>query len=131
LTQWQIGPRPGEHYLWTGGWEKRMLDLVELSTADVINTLCAGNAGGGSPDRPPILRSEPRAGGGPQAHRSKSRPAFERVQRIIDELYPTGVPDQASEPNANLCRRVATKLKDAKLPAVSDDTILRAAGRRK
>jgi hypothetical protein len=63
--------------------------------------------------------------------RSKSRPATERVQRIISELYPEGVPDQATEPNVNLCRRVGAKLKEAKLPDVSNDTILRTAGRRK
>jgi hypothetical protein len=40
-------------------------------------------------------------------------------------------PDQATEPNVNLCRRVSAKLNEAKLPNVSDDTILRAAGRRK
>jgi hypothetical protein len=63
--------------------------------------------------------------------RAKSRPAFERAQRVIGELYPHGVPGQAAEPNAILCRRVGGKLKEAKLPHVSDDTILRAAGRRK
>jgi hypothetical protein len=38
------------------------------------------------------------------------------------------VPDQATEPNKNLCQRVSKKLTG---PKVSDDTILRAAGRRK
>jgi hypothetical protein len=66
-----------------------------------------------------------------QRRRGKSRPAFERAQGVIKELYPDGVPDQASEPNASLCRQVSVKLKGAKLPNVSDDTILRAAGRRK
>lgn len=61
----------------------------------------------------------------------KSRPAIDRARRVIEELYPNGAPDQATEPNVSLCRRVSAKLKDAKLPAVSDDTILRAAGRRK
>jgi hypothetical protein len=55
----------------------------------------------------------------------------ERAQGVIKELYPDGVPDQASEPNARLCRRASVKLKEARLPNVSDDTILRAAGRRK
>ena len=66
-----------------------------------------------------------------QRRRGKSRPALERARGVIKELYPDGVPDQASEPNASLCRRVSAKLKEAKLPNVSDDTILRAAGRRK
>jgi hypothetical protein len=61
----------------------------------------------------------------------KSRPARERARDAIDELYPAGVPGQATEPNANLFRRVGEKLKQAGLPGVSDATILRAAGRRK
>ena len=64
-------------------------------------------------------------------NRRKSRPAFERARRKIEELYPDRVPDQATESNASLCRRVSAKLKEEKLPDVSDDTILRAAGRRK
>jgi 7-cyano-7-deazaguanine synthase in queuosine biosynthesis len=63
--------------------------------------------------------------------RSKSRPALERARSAIEQLYPEGVPAQATEPNTNLCRRVGQKLKQGGLPTVSDDTILRAAGRRK
>jgi 7-cyano-7-deazaguanine synthase in queuosine biosynthesis len=66
-----------------------------------------------------------------QRRRGKSQPALERARGAIKELYPDGVPGQAAEPNANLCRRVGEKLKQAGLPGVSDDTILRAAGRRK
>jgi 7-cyano-7-deazaguanine synthase in queuosine biosynthesis len=61
----------------------------------------------------------------------KSSPALERARGAIKELYPNGVPCQSAEPNANLCRRIGEKLKQAGLPDVSDDTILRAAGRRK
>jgi 7-cyano-7-deazaguanine synthase in queuosine biosynthesis len=71
--------------------------------------------------------STERAGTRTDGGRSKSRPAFERAQRVIEELYPDGVPDQATESNKTLCRRVSEKLKEA----VSPDTILRAAGRRK
>jgi hypothetical protein len=68
----------------------------------------------------------------PQQRRlGKSRPALERARGAIKELYPDGVPGQATEPNANLCRRVSAKLQEESLPNVSDDTILRAAGRRK
>jgi hypothetical protein len=63
--------------------------------------------------------------------RSKNKPALERARGAIEELYPDGVPGQAVEPNADLCRRVGEKLKQAGLRDVSDDTILRAAGRRK
>jgi hypothetical protein len=65
------------------------------------------------------------------AERRRSRPRRESVLRAIAEVYPDGVPDQATEPNYRLCRRVGEKLRQAGLPAVSDDTILRAAGRRR
>jgi hypothetical protein len=61
----------------------------------------------------------------------RSRPPRERALVAIQQLYPGGTPSQVIEPNAILCRRVGTKLKEFKLPNVSDDTILRAAGRRK
>jgi hypothetical protein len=61
----------------------------------------------------------------------RSKPSYERALSVLKELYPCGVPDQKNLPNAQLCRRVGAKLKDANLPDVSDDTILRAAGRRR
>jgi 7-cyano-7-deazaguanine synthase in queuosine biosynthesis len=67
----------------------------------------------------------------PPRRRSKSEPALERARSAFNELYPNGDPGQVAEPNSNLCRRVGDKLKEAGLPGVSDDTILRAAGRRK
>jgi len=63
--------------------------------------------------------------------RAKNRPARERARNAIKELYPKGVPNQAAEPNVHLCRRVGQKLNATGLLGVSDDTILRAAGRRK
>jgi hypothetical protein len=113
--QWKIGPRLIQHYTWLGGRENRPLDLIELSTADVMNVLCNAK------------RPHERPQGSPGKRRSK----IERVQRAIEALYPNGVPDQATEPNVTLCRRVSAKLKESQLPDVSDDTILRAAGRRK
>jgi hypothetical protein len=62
--------------------------------------------------------------------RARSRPKLERALRAIAEIYPDGVPDQATESNSKLCQRVCEKLEEAGLPLVSDDTILRAAGRR-
>lgn len=112
--QWPIGPKLGE-YLWIRGWENHSLDLVELSTSDLMNILCKGNQ----------LQARP------QQSRGRSRPATERAEGAIRVVYPNGVPDQATEPNAILCRRVSAKLKESKLADVSDDTILRAAGRRR
>jgi hypothetical protein len=68
---------------------------------------------------------------GAQQSRGRSRPALERAYNAIERLYPTGVPEQAAEPNTILCRRVGETLKNGGLPGVSDDTILRAAGRRR
>ena len=59
------------------------------------------------------------------------RPQRERAERAIKALYPNDVPDQASEPSQVLFKKVGDWLKDNKLPSVGDDTILRAAGRRK
>jgi len=66
-----------------------------------------------------------------QRGRRKSQPARESARSAINELYPNGVPGQAVKRNANLCREVGEKLKQAGQPGVSDDTILRAADRRK
>ena len=68
-----------------------------------------------------------------QRPRKKRKPKLERTQAAINTLYPNGVPDQATLPNATLCQQVSDKLKNSRppLPSVSDDTILRAAGRRK
>ncbi len=63
--------------------------------------------------------------------RSRRRPALERAQGAINELYPNDIPDQATEPNAILSRKVGSWLKSNNMPEVSDATILRAAHRRK
>jgi hypothetical protein len=67
----------------------------------------------------------------PQRPREKRRPSLQRAQVAIKAAYPNGVPDQATEPNKILCQRVSEKLTELNRPKVSDDTILRAAGRRK
>src|SRR5262245_61204215 len=38
LGPWSIGPKLGQHYLWDQ--QKRSLDLIELSTSDVMKVLC-------------------------------------------------------------------------------------------
>jgi hypothetical protein len=63
--------------------------------------------------------------------RSRTRPARERARRALRAIYPEGVPSQAQVPNKSLCSLVCANLKDSALPKVSDDTILRAAGRLK
>jgi hypothetical protein len=63
--------------------------------------------------------------------RKRLHPQIENARRAIKELYPGGDPGQASVRNAFLCRKVGKWIKSAGLPDVSDDTILRAIGRRK
>ncbi|HWN52979.1 MAG TPA: hypothetical protein VNO18_24715, partial [Xanthobacteraceae bacterium] len=75
-----------------GHWH---IEWIEVSGSDVTRILC--DAPGGQEQRP---RS------GAQRGRGKSRPALERACDAIKELYPDGVPAQAVEPNANLCRHV-------------------------
>jgi hypothetical protein len=45
VRPWPIGPAPGQHYSWIEDWKKRPLDLIELSTSDVIGVLCGGEEG--------------------------------------------------------------------------------------
>ncbi len=105
----------------TGYW---IVDWIELASADVTKALV-----------PSSIDDEPTVKQGPHkrspTRRRKSQTAREHARRIIREIYSNGIPDQATEPNAILCKRVGAKLKELNLRDVSDDTILRAAGRRK
>lgn len=100
-----------------GDWN---LEWIELCRIEVTNVLCPVEQHGFA------QRASPKMGG-----TRKSRPAFERAKHAVGKLYPQGVPDQATEPNKSLCWRVSETLQELGLPSVSDDTILRAAGRRK
>jgi hypothetical protein len=99
-----------------GYWD---IEWIEVSRAAVTRIFCEAQGG-----------HEHKARNGRPRLR-KSSPALQRACQAIDELYPNRVPEQAAEPNGTLCRRVSEKLKQAGLPQVSNDTILRAAGRRK
>jgi hypothetical protein len=97
------------------------LDWIELSVDDVTRNLCQPARQGEAPQG---ALSNARAA-------SRSRPPRERASQAIAELYPQGVPTQAALPNASLCRRVGRWVRERGLPVVSEDTILRAAGRRR
>jgi hypothetical protein len=110
-TSWEIRPRRGEHYHWIGGREKRPLDLIELWSADVTAVLCGQDAVA-DPDASSLKRT---------------RSQRDRAKRVLNELFPEGIPDQSALRNALLCKQVADRLK-----ALGEaGSILRAAGRRK
>ena len=62
--------------------------------------------------------------------RKAARPSRDRARKALQDIYGDVIPDQAAEPNSILLRHVSRWLKEKKLSEVSDDTILRAAGRR-
>jgi hypothetical protein len=66
-----------------------------------------------------------------KSHAGSRRPARERARLAIVSLYPKGIPDPATEPNKTLCQKVQRWLKENGMPKAGDDSILRAAGRRK
>jgi hypothetical protein len=99
-----------------GYWE---LEWIELLRTDVESAFCAQP--GGAAHRIP----------GKTVEKSRSRPALERAQRAFHEAFPDGDPGPVALPKPVLCRRVGEKLKELGLPDASDDTILRAAGRRR
>lgn len=106
-----------EKYRIPGIWE---LEWIELYSADVASVICPAAERDQSDSR-----SSPKVGS-----RSRRRPVHERALQVLSELFPQGIPEQADLPNTLLCRRVGEKLKELGKPDVSDDTILRAAGRR-
>jgi hypothetical protein len=114
-------------------------DCIHLRRADVTRVLVAPRELGAAkttvttPDAPTAKATVIAPALATRANRKPGRaqPSRERAQRAIEALYPNGVPNQTTEPNSTLYRKVGEWLKTKKLPAVSDTTILRAAGRRK
>jgi hypothetical protein len=62
------------------------------------------------------------------ARRRRAANGRDAAARVLAEIYPHGIPDQATVANKALCRAVADRLPPG---AASDVTILRAAGRRR
>jgi hypothetical protein len=88
------------HFELPGPWD---LEWIELLRSDVINALCAGGKSGEAVQHDTSDKDA----------KCRSRPARERALRAIQEIFPHGVPEQATLPNANLCRRVGEWLKAA------------------
>jgi hypothetical protein len=67
----------------------------------------------------------------PRPHHHSS-PVLDRAKRALDDIYPHGVPNQATEPNKSLYNKGVEWLKQKNLSSViSERTFLRAAGRSK
>lgn len=111
LTPWYV--KRGNVDVPRGYWT---LEWIELSRSDVTTVLLS------SPNT-----SQPPATSGKRVAKVKGSPLLERARKALAVLYPDGVPDQVAVSNKVLCRRVHDELTDT----VSNDTILRAAGRRK
>ena len=78
----------------------------------------------------PVMRVADVSGPGNAQRKTRARPSRESAAAAIRLLYPDGVPSQIDLPNAKLLRAVGDELKKSgKHP--SDETILRAAKRRK
>ena len=73
-------------------------------------------------------RTSPRSASAVEKH---TRPTVDRATIAISRLYPQGVPTQATLRHKQLIADVNGELTRMGLPAVSETTILRAAGRRK
>jgi hypothetical protein len=99
LRFWWIGPMLGKHYSWDG--ENLPIDLIELSTADVREVLCAR----GDPDiQPPAVRRV--SGAAPvrdAAPVAKPGPGAKKrgIAEGLNELWPNGVPQGLSAKDRN------------------------------
>jgi hypothetical protein len=84
-------------------------------------------------DRKQFVAAFVTGGGNDAADRrtSRRRPSRERAESAINELYRHGIPDPIDKSDAELVSAVEAKIRERKQKAVSSDTILRAAGRRK
>jgi hypothetical protein len=154
--EWRIEPRDWRSIEGRSSvWPRRIVSRIEVRTADVtrfIDEITKSAHGGITSEgtssatsdhaiaqSTPSMSRDDAAGegaslernGAPAPARKKGKPGRERALRVIVEIYRGDVPDQAAEPNKRLCERVSNRLKELGLPPVSDDTILRAAGRRK
>jgi hypothetical protein len=117
LAQWSIGPKLGEHYYWISGWENRPLDLIELSTDDVMNILCSGNAA------PPARR----VGGVSKSGRgAKARGVEEAISQLWSDQIPKGL--SAKDRNRAILDRM--KQNGSSIPSKPERAIQRVLQKR-
>jgi hypothetical protein len=109
---------------------------IELCREDVIDALRMGLEK--TPAKPRALARDESAVSKPvPSKRGRRNPKRERARRAIDEIFPAGVPDQVMLTDKELFRAVGQHLEKLvgnpgpRQVLLSNDTILRAAGRRK
>jgi hypothetical protein len=117
LAQWAIGPRLGEHYSWIGGWENRPLDLIELSTGDVIRVLCGGNAD----PRTRRVGGVSKSGPGAKAH---------GIAEAINQLWPKQIPKGLSAKDRNKAILEQMKQNGSSIPSSPERAIQRVLQQR-
>jgi hypothetical protein len=84
---WPIGPKLGEHYSWISGWENKRIDLIEVSTADLIEVLCRGS----SVDARPTLQRP--AGDVPSSDAAAARGTKKKaILEAADQLWSGEIP---------------------------------------
>jgi hypothetical protein len=83
FAPWPIGPKLGEHYFWTGDWENKRVDLIEVSTVDLIEVLCHRS----HPETRPALQ-QPTNDSSPSDVSGKRGAKSRGVQKAIDQLWP-------------------------------------------
>jgi hypothetical protein len=140
-SRWNVAKRPHRYELGLlqdlpDGLRLWEAAYIELCREDVTNALCT--ALGKTPAKADaIARNESGASKIVASKRERLNPKRERARRALSELYPSGVPDPITLTDKELCRAVwdhfekrVANPSQRPLP-LSDDTILRAAGRRK
>lgn len=112
LRPWAIGPMPGQHYTWIGGWEKYPIDLVELSTADIMSILNITVARATN-----AIRSSSKSGRGAKAR---------AIDEAINQLWPDEIPKGLSAKDRNRAILDQIRKNGGSIPADPERAIQRA-----
>jgi hypothetical protein len=147
VTPWQERIHRVETRVRPSRYPRQAIISIELSRASVVRVLCGGRPSSQTPNelsgleraKPPaqqeILASATETSRlDPVAvhpsTRSKSSAKRQRASRALKEAFPDGVPDKDHMTDVEVCR-AAQKVLGKAAENLSDETILRAAGRRK
>jgi hypothetical protein len=120
-------------------WEPRVIVRLRLHRDSVDELFGVAEQPATTPAPEPSSQQEqppqPSGSATQSAKKTSRAKRRERARQAIEAMWPDGVPNQTIISNGQLCKRVADWLKEdckrRKVPPeqISDDTILRAAGR--